>query len=73
MNENRFHTLFPDWAELDCGEWSQYGRTFRYGNGEKEYIQIGLYREPMENEEYAGSFTMQVFDGDNVISCHSCG
>ena len=62
--------IFQDMESIKCGEWSRFGFAVRYGYRENDYIQIGLYREPSENEEYAGTYTLQVFDGDAVIACH---
>ncbi len=73
MSGSNFKEMFPDWSELSYGEWSKCGRVFRYGSGEKDFIEIGLYREPLDNDEYAGTYTLQVFDGDTVIACHTVG
>lgn len=59
--------MFPDWHNMKPGDWSEYGKTIKYAGGHA--IEIGLYREPMENEEYAGTYTFQIFDGDDVIFC----
>ena len=58
---------FPDWETMKYGSWSQYGRIL---DTEKRKYEVGLYREPMDDdEEYAGTYTLQVFDGDDVILC----
>ena len=57
---------FPDWKTMECGTWSQYGRIYDI---DKRKYEIGLYREPMDDDEYAGTYTLQIFDGDDVIYC----
>lgn len=32
-----------------------------------DIVEIGLYREPMNNEENAGHLSLQIFDGDEVV------
>ena len=65
--------MFPDWDSVECGNWSSHVYTFKYGDGATEYLEIGLYREPMDNTEYAGTYTLQAFDRDAVIVCHTVG
>ena len=67
MNSNSVKEMFPDWENIESGEWSKYGKRLYYGRG--HFVEIGLYREPMENEEYANTYTLQIFDGDDVIFC----
>ena len=57
--------MFPDWKELKPGNWSKAGRIIECTSGKK--VEIGLYREPEENPEYAGRYTLQVFLGDDVV------
>ena len=59
--------MFPDWEEIEPGMWSIYGRLLTYGLG--HILEIGLYREPLDNDEYAGRYILQIFDGDEVIFC----
>lgn len=61
-------TEFPDAELLEPGEWSEYGKTYVYGQG--HFIEIGLYRETLDDSEYAGHLTLHVFDGDTVIGCY---
>lgn len=59
--------LFPDYKEIAPGNWSENCvRTFAVDEG--KYIEIGLYREPLD-EEYAGTLTLQIFLGDDVVLC----
>jgi len=67
MNSDSVKEMFPDWESIKPGDWSKYGKILYYGLG--HFIEIGLYKEPMENEEYAGTYTLQIFDGDDVIFC----
>ena len=60
---------FPDWASIKPGEWSQHGKIIPYGKATNDRVEIGLYREPLDGEDYAGTYTLQIFDGDNVIFC----
>lgn len=71
MNNTSIKAMFPDWESVEPAEWSHNGRLFQYGKNEKEFIEVGLYREPMDGGEYAGTYTLQVFDGDSVIACHT--
>ena len=57
---------FPDYEEIQPGNWSRNGRIIQYGPGDKDAIEIGLYREPDD-----GSYTIHVFDRDDVIACHT--
>lgn len=59
---------FPDAASLKPGEWSEFGQEFAYANG--HYIEVGLYREPIDDSEYAGHLTLHVFNGDEVLGCY---
>ena len=57
--------MFPDWESIEPGNWSQHTKLI----GD---IEIGLYREPLGgvcDEEIAGTLTLQIFDGDDVIVC----
>ena len=79
MNSDSVKEMFPDWAEIEPGNWSKYGRILYYGAG--HFVEIGLYREPIdelgrvatdeeaENCIYDGRYTLQIFDGDDVIFC----
>ena len=62
--------MFPDWKEMKCTDWSKHGYFFQYGKDNRDFIQVGLYREPMDDDENAGTYTLEVFDGDTVIACH---
>ena len=57
---------FPDKETIEPGKWSD--ACFDQGD-----IQIGLYREPEEKWEYGwyGPYTIQIFNGDDVIACIS--
>lgn len=61
--------VFKDWENIQYGEWSKYAYTLKYHSSPDRFIDIMLYREPMENEDYAGTYTLQVFVGDDVIFC----
>lgn len=53
---------FPDWKDMEKGTWSNNYCVI-------ENIEIGLYREPDGDTEYGGTYTLQVFDKDNVVVC----
>ena len=62
---------FPDAKILKCGEWSNYGKQYTSPDGTN--IEIGLYREPMDNDEYTGHLTLHIFYNDDVICCCDMG
>ena len=62
---------FPDVYTLGCGEWSKYSR--HYITSDDDVIQIALYRESMDNNEYAGRLTLHIFYNDDVICCSDMG
>lgn len=59
--------LFPDWEEIEEGSWSAYSITSDSTNE----IEIGLYREPMDDPEFAGTYTLQGFWVDDVVLCQT--
>ena len=65
LNSDSVKEMFPDWAEIEPGNWSQYHKVLDYGLGHD--LEIGLYREPIDNGEYTGRYILQIFDGDEVI------
>ena len=67
MDLSSIREFFSDWATIQPGSWSVNGRKLPYAND--RYVEIGLYREPADNGEYAGSYTLHIFDGDDVIFC----
>ena len=67
LNSDSVKEMFPDWAEIEPGFWSEFSRRLTYGAG--HFLEIGLYREPMDSGEHAGRYTLQIFDGDEVIFC----
>ena len=67
LNSDSVKEMFPDWAEMEPGMWSIYSKCLTYGLGHN--LEIGLYREPMDGDEYTGRYTLQIFDGDEVIFC----
>ena len=67
MNCEQIKLQFPDWETLQPGEWSKHPIILHYGSSPYEYIEIGLYREPQENNEYYGTYTLQGFNGDEVL------
>ena len=67
MNSDSVKEMFPDWAGIEPGNWSTHHKVLTYGLGHT--LEIGLYREPMDSGEYAGRYTLQIFDGDEVIFC----
>ena len=58
--------VFSDANDIEPGEWSRFNLVT---NTEKGRLEIALYREPNENEEYAEMLTLHIFLGDNVIFC----
>ena len=67
---NNLKDLFPDWEELEPGTWSEHGMFIQYGKDKRDFIEIRLYREPKDDSEYSATYTLQGFDGDDVIFCH---
>ena len=63
--------FFHDMDQLAPGTWSKQGLIIRYGKHQNEYIEVGLYKEPISNDEYSGNYTLQVFNGDDVIFCRN--
>lgn len=69
MNSEQIKKQFPDWETIEPGTWSKYPIILQYGVSPYEYIEIGLYREPKDNYEYANTYTLQGFNGDDVVFC----
>lgn len=65
--------LFPDWKDLKPGAWSKFGKIIDCMDGPNARIEIGLYREPENNTEYPRHYTLQVFQGDEVVICSDLG
>lgn len=61
-----FAEHFPNAEETQPGEWCVNSFTVPC---EESEIMIGVYREPEDGSEYAGTLTLQVFYGDEVIFC----
>lgn len=55
---------FPKWKELKPGEWCKPSFDPFIGK-----LEIGLYREPLDCGEYSGTYTLHIFDGDDVPYC----
>lgn len=58
---------FPDWEQMKKGTWSKHPIILTYGCSPYEYIEIGLYKEPDSNADYDGTYTLQGFNGDEVL------
>lgn len=81
MNSDSVKVMFPDWAEIEPGNWSQHHKVLTYGSGRNQTLEFGLYREPIDelgrvatNEEadigiFDGRYTLQIINGDSVIFC----
>ena len=69
MNSNSIKEMFPDWSQIEPGCWSHYNKVLQYSRSFN--VEIGLYREPMDGSEIAGTYTLQIFDGDDVICCRT--
>ena len=69
MHCEQIKRQFPDWESIEPGHWSKHSIILTYGCSPYEYIEIGLYREPMDSREYAGTYTLQGFNGDEVVFC----
>ena len=71
MKYRNIKEMFPDWKNLDKGSWSEYAEIIEYGfnnNGDMcNKLEIGLYREPND-----GKYTLQIFNGDDVVVCEDC-
>lgn len=65
MNSNSVKEMFPDWGQMMPGTWSKYGQRLKYGEG--HFVDIELHRELLDSAEYAGRYTLQIFDGDEMI------
>lgn len=61
-----FAEHFPNACETLPGEWCTDGFTIQC---EHSKVEIGVYREPNNGKEYAGTLTLQIFRGDDVIFC----
>lgn len=61
-----FAKHFPNACKTLPGEWCTDGFTIQC---EHSKVEIGVYREPNDGKEYAGTLTLQIFRGDDVIFC----
>ena len=68
IHDDAIKEMFPDWEKMNPGEWSKHGKIMTTKDETK--LEIGLYKEPM-NDEYPGSYTLQIFANDDVIFCES--
>lgn len=59
-------SYFADWKEIKPGDWSACGPLVTFNGGS---VEVGLYREPSDNNEYANTYTLQVFINDVVVLC----
>lgn len=67
MKSQQIMEQFPDWEQMKKGTWSKHPIILTYGRSTNEYIEIGLYREPESNIDYDGTYTLQGFNGDEVL------
>ena len=68
QESNFIKELFPDWADMQPGEWSKY----TISSDATDSVDIGLYREPLDDyDENSGTYTLQGFWGDDVIICQT--
>ena len=65
MTDLAIREFFPDWASVPPGEWSDYGKRLCYAEG--HFIEIGLFHEPIDGDMYSGTYSLQLFDGDDVL------
>lgn len=65
MTDLSIREFFPDWASVPPGEWSDYGKLLYYAEG--HFIEIGLFHEPIDGDMYSGTYSLQLFDGDEVL------
>lgn len=56
---------FPDFAEIKPESWSLTPIVIRY-DADRKPLEIGLYREAK-----TGEYVLQIFDGDDVVFCHT--
>lgn len=63
--------IFNDYKKIEKGEWSTKGFLIQLDNGKR--IEIGLYKEPDDNEEYSNTYTLQIFLNDDVVLCELAG
>lgn len=61
-----FAEHFPGAEKTLPGEWCENSFTVRC---EESNVEIGVYREPNDGGEYAGTLTLQIFCNDDVIFC----
>ena len=67
LSKKNLELFFPDWHDIPKGEWSEHSLELTSDGYRRRYA--GLYREPDNNTEYAGSLTLQIMDGDDVVLC----
>ena len=65
---NKITELFPDWNMMAPGNWSKHGIIIPCKDKDRK-VEIGLYRE--HEGEYAGTYTLQIFSGDDVVVCET--
>lgn len=61
-----FAEHFPQAGNTLPGQWCENGFVVECENSK---VEIGVYREPNNGGEYAGTLTLQIFQGDEVIFC----
>ena len=61
-----FAEHFPCAEDTPPGEWCVNSFTVQCQDSK---VEIGVYREPNDGKEYAGTLTLQIFRGDDVIFC----
>ena len=65
-HKDRIHALFPSAGDTPPGKWCREHILIQCADTK---LEISAYRESEDNDEYAGTLTLQIFAGDDVIFC----
>ena len=63
-DETDYRKYFPHTEKIKPGSWCKDGIFIQC---DKTLLEISVYREPESNSKYAGTLTLQIFAGDDVI------
>lgn len=65
-SKDKVQPLFTSAKDTPPGNWCREHILIQCADTK---IEIGAYRESENNSEYAGTLTLQIFAGDDVIFC----